>query len=118
MPDQTISILLDGELARRTRDVAEGERRSQSAVVTSALNLYTALGPTAREVLEEVLGQGEMDEVSDAIERALSRIQWNRMAEQVDPTLAERLADLSGEALMEFANQAVDEVRRSRAELR
>jgi predicted transcriptional regulator len=118
MADQSVSILLDGELARRTRDVAEGERRSQSAVVASALNLYTALSPTARQVLEEVSGQAEMDEVSDAIERALLRIQWNRMGEQVDPVLTERLTGLSDHGLMELANQAVDEVRRSRAELR
>jgi predicted transcriptional regulator len=94
--DQSISILLDGELSRRTRDIAEGERRSQSAVVASALNLYTALSPTARQVLEEVSEEAEMDEVSDAIERACcassgtawqSRsIPYSRSASPVFPT--------------------------------
>jgi predicted transcriptional regulator len=115
MADQAISVLLDGELARRTRDVAKGDRRSQSAVVASALNLYTALSPTARQVLEEVSGRAEMDEVSDAIERALLRIQWNRMAEQVDPVLTERLTGFSDEDLMSLASEAVDETRRDRA---
>jgi hypothetical protein len=56
MADQTISVLLDGELSRRTLHIAEGERRSQSAVVTSALNLYTALSPTAPSVSGGSLG--------------------------------------------------------------
>jgi len=115
MADQTISILLDGELSRRTRDVAKGERRSHSAVVASALNLYTALSPTARQLLEEVSRQAVMDEVSEAIERALLRIQWNRMAEQIDPVLTKRLTGFSDEDLMSLASEAVDETRRSRA---
>jgi hypothetical protein len=56
-----------------------------------------------------------MDEVSDAIERALLRIQWNRMAEQVDPVLNMRLSGFTDEDLMSLASEAVDETRRSRA---
>lgn len=118
MADQTISIRLDCELARRTRDVAERQRRSQNAVISSALDLYTSLSPAAHQVLEEVSQQADLTEVAGQIERALVRAQWNRMAEQVDPALTVRLAGLSDEDLMLLANEAVDEVRRSRAERR
>ena len=115
MSVKTLSASLDGDLVRRTREVADRERRSQSAVVSSALDLYTSLSPVAHQVLEEVSQQLEMDEVADQIERALLRVQRNRMAAQVDPALTQRLAGLSDDDLMELANEAVDEVRRSRA---
>ncbi|HEX8273071.1 MAG TPA: hypothetical protein VF615_10565 [Longimicrobiaceae bacterium] len=115
MADQTMSIRLDRELARRTRDVAERQCRSQNAVISSALYLYTSLSPAARQVLEEVSQQADLTEIADQIERALVRARWNRMAKQVDPALAEHLAGLSDEELMGLANEAVDETRRSRA---
>ncbi len=115
MSVKTLSASLDSELVRRTREVADRERRSQSAVVSSALDLYTSLSPVAHQVLEEVSQQQDMGEVADQIERALLRIQWKRMAEQVDPALTERLAGLSDEELMDLVNETVDEVRRSRA---
>lgn len=115
MSVKTLSASLEGELVQRTREVAERERRSQSSVVSSALDLYTALSPVAHQVLEEVSRRSDMDEVAEQIERALLRIQWNRMAEDVDPVLRERVAGLSDQDLMDLADAAVDEVRRARA---
>lgn len=45
--------------------------------------------------------------MAEQIDRALLRIQWNRMANEViDPALARRLTDLSDEELMNLANES------------
>lgn len=114
VPTKTFSASLDAGLIARVRAVAEEENRSQSAVVASALELYTALEPVAHRALEELRGRTDPETIADEVQRLLLRLQWSLLVEETRRSAGEDLSDWSDDRISELADEAVRETRRTR----
>lgn len=114
MPTRTLSASLDADLIDRTRVVAEKERRTQSAVISAALDVYTSMNTIAHQALEDTARRIGMDGVAEHLERAILRLRWELLAEQARDEVRERFEEMSDEEVMALVDEEVREARRAR----
>lgn len=114
---KTLSASVPESVYRRTRDIVRNERRRQSAVVTDALRLYSALTPAARRVMEDLTEQyapAAVEKLRSELSRALLRARWEVLADETAQRLPPELTKLPDQALMRAVDDEVAATRRKR----
>lgn len=119
-PKKTLSASVDPEVYEQLQRTARETGRTQSAVVTSALELYASLPPAGRRAFDEIRqarGSRYHEQLLREIQRALLRSRWEILAERIDREIGDALpAEISEDDLAAHAEEAIREARRHRSQ--